>query len=228
MTKRLFILIISAAICSSAVAQFVEKEKKPDNDLPNVLLVGDSISIGYTEPVKLLLKGKANVYRIPGNGRATDYGRENVEKWIKERKYDLIHFNWGLWDLCYRNPESKTQGHRDKVNGKLTHTPEQYKKNLEAIVASLKKSGAMLVWCSTTPVPKGEPGRIEGDEIKYNKIAETIMKKKFIMINDLHAHAMKKVPDIFIRPGDVHYTKEGSKYLAEKVASVIQEALQMM
>ena len=31
--------------------------------LPRVLLIGDSISIGYTVPVRELLKGKANVHR---------------------------------------------------------------------------------------------------------------------------------------------------------------------
>ncbi|HEX3871489.1 MAG TPA: hypothetical protein VHV77_13690, partial [Pirellulales bacterium] len=48
--------------------------------LPRVLLIGDSISIGYTPEVRELLKGKANVHRIPQNGGATDVGLENMEK----------------------------------------------------------------------------------------------------------------------------------------------------
>lgn len=38
-----------------------------DPDLPRVLLIGDSISIGYTKPTRQLLAGKANVHRVPSN-----------------------------------------------------------------------------------------------------------------------------------------------------------------
>ena len=193
--------------------------------LPRVLLIGDSISIGYTVPVRKLLDGKVNVHRIPTNGRYSAYGLKNIKKWLGEKKWDVIHFNWGLWDLCYRNPKSKTQGNRDKVNGKLTATPEEYRKSMEAIVAILKESGAKLIWCETTPVPEGEAGRKVGDSIKYNKVANEIMKANGIQINELHAHALKKLPGIATKPGDVHYTSEGSTYLAEKVVEEIQKAL---
>ncbi len=36
-------------------------------ELPNVLLIGDSISIHYTKPTQELLKGKANVLHHPGS-----------------------------------------------------------------------------------------------------------------------------------------------------------------
>lgn len=42
--------------------------------LPRVLLIGDSISMGYTVPVRKLLEGKANVHRIPTNGGPTSKG----------------------------------------------------------------------------------------------------------------------------------------------------------
>lgn len=47
------------------------------------------------------------------------------------------------------------------------------------------------------------------------------MKKHGIPINDLHAHALRKLPGIMKAPGDVHYTPEGYAYLAEKVAEEI-------
>lgn len=137
-----------------------------DPALPRVLLIGDSISIGYTVPVRKLLAGKANVHRIPTNGQTAEYGAANLEKWLGEGKWDVIHFNWGLWDLCYRNPESKTQGHRDKEHGTITAEPEVYRANLERCVALLKKSGAALIWCETTPVPEGEAGRVVGDDLR--------------------------------------------------------------
>ncbi|MCM8543402.1 MAG: SGNH/GDSL hydrolase family protein [Lentisphaeraceae bacterium] len=193
--------------------------------LPRVLLIGDSISIGYTIPVRKLLDGKVNVHRIPTNGRYASYGVENLKKWLGDKKWDVIHFNWGLWDLCYRHPESKNQGKRDKVKGKITASPDEYQKHMEALVAELKKTGAKLIWCETTPVPENEAGRKVGDSLKYNAIANEIMKKNGIQINHLHAHALKKLPGIASAPGNVHYTGAGSAYLAEKVAEEIQAAL---
>ena len=196
-------------------------------DLPNVLLIGDSISIGYTIDVRKRLKGKADVFRIPTNGQTANYGLEHLDKWLGKRKWDVIHFNWGLWDICYRNPKSKTQGHRDKVNGTLTATPEQYKASMEKIVARLKKTNAKLIWCATTPVPKLELGRKEGDEIKYNAIAKKIMDANKIPTNDLHAYALLKTPSIQARQGDVHFTKKGYRYLADKVAHELSQALKI-
>src|SRR5712692_6887545 len=67
--------------------------------LPRVLLIGDSISIGYTVPTRHLLTGKANVHRIPANGGPTTNGLANLDAWLGHGKWDVIHFNWGLHDL---------------------------------------------------------------------------------------------------------------------------------
>lgn len=192
-----------------------------DPNLPNVLLIGDSISIGYTVDVRKRLHGKADVFRIPENGKYTAFGLGKVDKWLGERKWDVIHFNWGLWDICYRNPESKTQGNRDKKAGTLTTTPEEYAENLESLVERLRETGASLIWCSTTPVPEFELGRISGDEIKYNHVAEVIMEEHGVRTNDLHSHALKKLPEIGKGRGDVHFTPEGYRHLAEKVSEEI-------
>jgi lysophospholipase L1-like esterase len=196
-----------------------------DPALPRVLLIGDSISIGYTVAVRKLLAGKANVHRIPTNGRYASHGAEHLDKWLGEGNWDVVHFNWGLWDLCYRHPESKTQGNRDKERGTLTATPEAYRQSLEQCVARLKKTGAVLIWCETTPVPKGEAGRVEEDALRYNAVARKVMEANGIAINPLHGHALKRLPGIASKPGDVHFTREGYDYLAEQVARVIGEAL---
>ena len=199
---------------------------KDNPDLPRVLLIGDSISIGYTIPVRKLLAGKANVHRIPGNGKFAAYGVQNLPKWLGNGKWDVIHFNWGLWDLCYRDPKSKTQGHRDKVNGKITATPEEYRKSLEKAVSILEKTKAKLIWCATTPVPDGEAGRVKGDALVYNRVAAEVMKAHGIPIDDLHAHALKKLPGIQCEPGNVHFTEKGYDYLAVQVARSIMQRLE--
>lgn len=194
--------------------------------LPKVLIIGDSISIGYTPYVKELLKNQAAVEHNEGNAQHTGRGLERVDLWLGETKWDVIHFNWGLWDLCYRHPESKVYGNRDKVHGKITSTLDQYQKNLDKLVMRLKKSGAKLIWAHTTVVPEKEAGRFVGDDQRYNEVAEKIMKTHGVTINDLYTLTKNFSADLFVKPGDVHYTEEGYKKIAAHVAQRIQIILE--
>ncbi len=198
---------------------------KDNPELPNVLLIGDSISIGYTVPVRKRLKGKADVFRCPTNARMSTYGLKQLDNWIGDRDWDVIHFNWGLWDICYRHPESKVQGNRDKINGALTTTPEDYQKTMAKIIAKLLTNDATLIWCETTPVPAHEAGRKLGDEIIYNQIVAKLIQGKAIHTNHLHAHALTALPAIMIKEGDVHFTPEGYDHLADQVARAIEQQL---
>jgi lysophospholipase L1-like esterase len=197
------------------------KDSAGDSKLPRVLIIGDSISIGYTPHVKKMLKGKADVVHHRGNAQHTGTGLKKLDQWIGKTQWDVIHFNWGLWDLCYRHPKSKVQGKRDKANGTITTDLKQYEKNLEALVVRLKKTNAKLVWAHTTVIPEKEAGRIVGDAKKYNDVATTIMKKHGIAINDLHTLTKGFPTDHFKKPGDVHYTATGYKKLAKQVADTI-------
>ena len=138
-----------------------------DPKLPRVLLIGDSISIGYTVPVRNLLKGKANVHRIPTNGGPTTNGLAHLKQWLGDEKWDVIHFNWGLHDLKFM------------PDGKRQVDIEAYEKNLRELVRQLKATGAKLIWATTTPVPEGElrPPRKSEDVVTYNVIAQKLMEE---------------------------------------------------
>jgi acyl-CoA thioesterase-1 len=192
--------------------------------LPRVLIIGDSISMGYTLPVRELLKGKANVHRIPTNGGPTTNGLANLKAWLGESKWDVIHFNWGLHDLKYIGEDPKLRADPKAPGSHLQVPLADYEKNLTTLVAQLKATGATLIWCNTTPVPAGSDGRIEGDEAKYNAAAARVMAAAGIATDDLHAHAQAKLKEVQL-PANVHYTPEGYSYLAGKVASVIEAAL---
>jgi len=203
----------------------------PDPRLPNVLLIGDSISIGYTRDVRAKLHGKANVFR-PMRGKAPDnFGDTRVglskldAALAKQKKWDVIHFNWGLWDLCYRNPQAKTQGNRDKVGGTLSVSPADYERNLDQLVVKLEATGAKLIWASTTVVPEKEVGRFVGDEARYNTVAARVMAKHHIPIDDLHALTTSFAGKYSKAAGDVHYTAEGYDRIADQVAATIAKTL---
>lgn len=188
--------------------------------LPRVLLIGDSISMGYTLPVRELLKGKANVHRVPTNGGPTTNGLANLKAWLGESKWDVIHFNWGLHDLKYIGNDPKVLAD-PKATGSHPQVPlADYEKNLKTLVEQLKATGAKLIWCNTTPVPAGSAGRVEGDERKYNEAAARVMKEANVMTDDLCEHANAKLKEVQL-PANVHYSPDGYKYLATKVASVI-------
>ena len=207
-------------------------EFTPDPQLPSVLIIGDSISMGYTLPVRTLLQGKANVFRpmradgkAPVNCSSTNTGLKELRQWLGDTKWAVIHFNWGLHDLCYRNPQSKAPGNRDKEHGKIDVPLPQYQTNLEKLVAELRNTGARLIWASTTKVPEGEAGRVSGDEQRYNKAAREIVARHEIAINDLHALSVSLPPDLSAGPGNVHYTPEGYARMARQVAASIEQAL---
>jgi acyl-CoA thioesterase-1 len=182
--------------------------------LPRVLLIGDSISIGYTMPVRKLLEGKANVHRIPTNGGPTKNGIANIDKWLGNGKWDVIHFNWGIHDLKYM------------PDGKRQVEPEDYEKNLRSLVKKMKAKGTNLIWATTTPIPDGElnPPRRFGQVKEYNEIAARVMKDEGVAVDDLNAWI---TPDLakLQNPKDVHYSAAGSDKLGEKVAEEITKAL---
>jgi acyl-CoA thioesterase-1 len=192
-----------------------------DPELPRVLLIGDSISMGYTPPLRKLLQGKVNVHRIPENGHATVDGLKSLDKWLGDSKWDLIHFNFGLHDLKKLDANGKSVSSPEL--GEYYVPVEEYEKNLRVIAERLQKTGAKLVWRNTTPVPAGTRFRAAGDEIHYNEAAKRVMDDLKIPIDD-HWKLVKKRPKLQ-RPRDVHFTREGSQALAEQVAKVILKEL---
>ena len=211
----LLVAILMGGSIVSAEEKVNAERSKP---LPRVLLIGDSICGGYQKGVKKLLAGKAVVVKQKGNAEHTGTGLKKLDEWLGDDKWDVIHFNWGLWDVAYRNPKSKNFGHLDKMDGILTTTLADYEKNLRTLVARLKKTGATLVWASTTPVPDGEPGRIKGDEVRYNAVAAKIMSENNIAIDDLHTEVIR-----LGRPKrpNVHDTGDLSGKVADSIVAAL-------
>jgi lysophospholipase L1-like esterase len=189
---------------------------------PKILIIGDSISIGYTPFVEDYFSGKAMVSHNPGNAQHTGTGLKNIEAWVGDENWDIIQFNWGLWDLCYRHTDSKVQGKRDKVRGNITYTLEEYKNNLDSIVSILKNiSDARLIFITTTYVPEDEAGRFKDDAVKYNKAAKDIMQKQGILVNDIYERSISIHKRYGKGSNDVHYTKEGYEELSELITNFL-------
>ena len=215
--------VLAMAIAATALAQ-QRAEFQPVKDvpgLPRVLVIGDSISIGYTLPLRAALQGVANVHRPPTNCAHTWRGLEKIDEWLGDGRWDVIHFNWGLHDLKYVDAEG---GLALPPRGKQVSTLEEYEANLEKLVVRLKRTGADLVWRPTTPVPAGASGRIPADLPRYNAAAQRVIERHGVAVDDMNAFiAAEKIPHV--RPDNVHFSREASARLAGNSAAAIRRAL---
>ncbi len=194
-----------------------------------VLILGDSISIGYTPHVRQALKGQAIVVRASRGGddrrtencAGTTKGVRQIDRWLAQDggSWDVIHFNFGLHDLKRVHPETRANSN-DPAHPRQAE-PAQYEANLRKIVERLQATGATLIFATTTPVPEGvKPMRDVADGPRYNAIATGIMAEAGIAVNDLFAHVEENGAR-YQRPADVHFKPAGSKRLAAKVAAAI-------
>jgi hypothetical protein len=221
------LLLTSLLLAGSLTAQEAKKKttakKKADpamaavtDDpaLPRVLIIGDSISIGYTAPVRKQMAGKANIHRILTNGGPTINGLKNLNSWLGTSKWDIIHFNWGLHDLKFME------------TGQRQVPLDEYEKNLRELVKTLNATGAHLIWCSTTPVPAADtnPPRKNDDVIAYNAVAKKIMDENGIAIDDLYTFALPQLEKIQL-PKNVHYNADGYETLGTQVTKSLTAAL---
>lgn len=191
------------------------------NDVPNILLIGNSISIGYTPTVQKALAGVANVYRIPQNGGDTKRFLENYEKWLSTVNWDVIHINIGLHDLKRLDENGNLNASNEQVI-----PPEEYRANLEKIFRILTETtSAKIVWATTTFIQEGSSGRISGDEKIYNQVSLEVLKEfPEIAVNDLYSKSLEIKS--LQREANVHYTEEGYKKLGEAVANCIKKEIE--
>lgn len=175
-----------------------------DSDLPRVLLIGDSISRGYTLPVRHRLAGKVNVHRAPENCGSTKRGLEKMDVWLGDGKWDVIVFNFGIHD---RNSP-----------------PAEYQQRLDAIVTRLKKTEAQLIWAMTTPIAPETPKIKAGSSANSNQIAAKVMERHGIPVTDLYSY-IKPTLDQHQLPKNCHFNHGGYDQLGKKVAEAILDAL---
>jgi hypothetical protein len=212
------------------VSPLADPRATDDPKLPRVLVIGDSISMNYHEPAKTALKGTANYHRNEGNAFSSVHGVNNTELWLGNYhehglRWDVIQFNHGLHDL------KQTYDSQTDAFGDYAVPIKLYQESLEKQIAILKKTGATLIWCSTTPIQrdiKSQYSRRKGAEVLYNDAALEVMKRHpEILINDLHAVVTHSPAfDIWRTGKDVHfYQPDEQKILGEAVANVVRQAL---
>lgn len=179
-----------------------------DHKLPNVLLVGDSITRNYFSEVQRELSGRANVYLYAAS---TSVGDPRMDTQLNEFavlegvKFNVIHFNNGMHGWSY--------------------TEKEYAARFPSYVSALRKiaSGARLIWASTTPVKKDDPLGPSNKRIKArNAEAQQIVNHDSIAFDDQYT-LMLHYPNLYL--DDIHFNPEGSSLQGKQVVRTIEKYL---
>jgi hypothetical protein len=182
----------------------------PDPKLPNVLLLGDSISRNYFPQVTKDLTGIANVYLMASS---TCVGDPRLPHQIAELArlervpFRIVHFNNGMhgWD----------------------YTEDQYRAAFPQFLRSVRtlvgKDGS-LIWANTTPVRSDATNGATNPRIdQRNAIAKDLVQARNIPIDNQHDLMMKHQD---LHEDSVHFNPSGAAAQGDQAAAMIRAALQ--
>ncbi len=184
----------------------------------NVLLIGDSIRMFYEKDVQKRLGNVYKVYAPEENCRFSAYVLNSLRFWLaKYPTPDIIHFNAGLWDnaIIYRE------------DGCFTEIGV-YVENMKKILRVLKRTGAKIIFATTTPVSEAKkdlagpmpPAHRNKDIISYNAAVLNAFQGEDIYINDLFS-LMYDNKEKYLSEDMIHPNGEGVKLLGNAVAQAI-------
>ena len=177
--------------------------------MKQVLLLGDSIRMGYEPLVRAALEDRADVSGPSENGRWAGYTLNSLRFWLPRLpKPDIIHWNNGLWDLG-----------DDYHLGRPFSLPEEYESALERTITVLNNMfpGVQIIMATTTPTANPDTSGIEA----YNEIMKKVAARHNIPVDDL----FPLVNPSLICPDGIHLNEEGWKIVSQQVIASIEPYL---
>ncbi len=189
--------------------------------MKNLLLIGDSIRMGYDKSVKATLDGRVNVFYPAENCKFASYLLRNFHEYmtdVKGEEVDVVHWNCGLWD-CLR------------LFGEDVHTPiDIYQYYIERLCVRIRKicPNAKIIFATSTSVLSEKMAanfKRYNEEIEaYNAAAAEIVKKHGFEVDDLYS-VSTSLP-IEAHSDAVHYyTPMGTKAFTDQVLKCVAPAL---
>lgn len=192
--------------------------------MKKVLLLGDSIRMGYDEIVQELLKDECEVYFDKDNGRFTIYTLEQIHQLYKTHDhFDVVHWNNGYWDMDIESP-----------TGEPLVPLEDYMRYLRRIIHTLRAYGAQVIFATTTPIfedgnaadiQTGVNLRFKDEWVRhYNAAAKIVMEDENVPVNDLYELCLQG--EGYYKCADrLHLTPQGYQKCAKQVCDHIRRYL---
>ncbi len=191
------------------------------SEKPGILLIGDSIRMGYCETVREFFKDEADVFYPEENCRNTQYVITCLNSWAMQfprERIRLVQFNCGHWDAAHWNGDAEP----------LT-APEEYVRNIRLIIRQLRRfyPQAKLVFATTTIMnPNGAQSvneRTTAQIAQYNALAEAAAREEGVPVNDLYA--VSSTYDETAFEDYCHLTPEKFRELGLHVAQYLKSML---
>ena len=189
--------------------------------MKRVILIGDSIRMGYQPVVERELGGLADVWGPGENGGTSDNVLAHLGEWAVSREADLVHVNCGLHDI-------KRLRDADDIFVPLG----RYRSNVEEILRTLvERTSARVIWATTTPVNERRHAerkgfdRHERDVAEYNRAAVDVACDFDVEVNDLWRVVARAGRDGLLAEDGVHFTQAGYGLLGKEVARAARGAL---
>lgn len=215
--KSLLIFAVIAALCLPAHAaepdypnigpwQCGEITNPTDTPKPNLLVIGDSISVGYT-PVLQSVLAEYDVFHSPCNAAYSGYTALHIDDWLDDNVWDVIVFNNGIWDLNTEGvPLTSYGSYMTTIADKV-----QAAAPLVIFVSTSKHPQPYFDFVANPPIPRA---------ILMRQMAEYIMTSRGIPINRLGeaGDALEgfKTPDL------VHYYQDGYELIGKAIAGTVR------
>jgi len=220
--KHLFYISISVILL--LMLSFSANERK------KLLVIGDSISLGYGHELKAMLAAEFDYETKNTNANAGNLDfptgpnagdSRMVLNYLRSLKNngafnaDLMILNCGLHDI-------KT----DRKTNKIVIDAKQYAANLDSIFVLLKKMKQPTIWVKTTQVNDSIHNsknvgfyRYNQDVVRYNQIADSLCCKYKIPVIDLYRFSSGFPASAYI--DHVHFKPEYAKLMAAYIAGFI-------
>lgn len=186
--------------------------------MKKIILIGDSIRMGYAPFVQRELENEAVLWAPEENGGTSRNVLAHLDEWILSREADVVHLNCGLHDLA-----------RDVGAAGVRVEIDEYKRNVREILSRTQAGGKKIVWATITPVDQEnhrtvkKMERWESDIERYIQAASGVASELQIPINDLNRVVNEAGKENLLLPDGVHFTTDGSKLLGKTVAAFLRE-----
>ncbi len=211
--------------------------------MKNLLLLGDSIRMGYDSFVQEKLAGRMSVFFSEDNGRFAQYTLRMLNDWKNQLslpEIHVIHWNNGLWDVLHLNanstgPDGEAEGETilpENVHSECRFDkdpltpPDMYRYMLGRILTRIRQlfPNAEVVFATTTPVIEEQATwayRSNAEIECYNQIAREVLVPRGVRINELGDFAKRKCQSL--HRDWVHYNDEGSSLLADEIIGFLEQ-----